>query len=170
VQHHAAAVQQRQQRDPVRLDERRLQHRQRGGACPGSERQRLVDGGRLPAKASWLSTTPFGRPVEPDVSMTYAESSLTGGGTRPSGGEGQPAGASPAVCPAPVRSSREATTGGGVLRCSGRTTPPARQAPTIAAMSAASPETGRTTVIPGRRPALESRAASASATHASWRR
>ena len=123
----------------------------------------------LPANASWLRTTPFGCPVLPDVNRTYAESALTGGGTRPADGDGQSLGAGPPVCPAPVRAISAATTGGGVARCTGTTTPPARHTPSIAATSPAWLDTGTTAGIPGRRPAARSRAASESAADPSWR-
>jgi enoyl-CoA hydratase/carnithine racemase len=152
----------------VRVDERQLQHQQRGGAFPGPERQHVVDGGELACEALVVERDALRPTCRAGREQDYAESALTAAAPGPGGGEGRPAGVSPAVCPAPVRSSgmppREAA------RCgaAGRRRRPPRRAPTTAAISAASPDTGRTTVIPGHRQALESRAASASAADASW--
>ena len=120
----------------------------------------------LPAKAAWLSTTPLGSPVEPEVKMMKAAPASKGRG---GGARSVQHASSGLACGwgrsrpqrAPVRCCSAASKAAGVLRCTATTTPPASHTAKSAAMSPGWLDTCTSTGSSACKPASRSRAARA---------
>jgi hypothetical protein len=125
----------------------------------------------FPANARWLSTTPFGCPVEPDVNTMSAapSSSRRGRGGFPAILVVSSSAALVTENLAPVAERMASVAVTGAWRATGTATPPASHVPMSAAASRGSLATGTSTGSSGVRPALRNACSMAAAASASSR-